>query len=482
MRNNMQSKSFKNYPLENEIIESLETLGYHQPTEVQELLLDMYAQKQDLVILSQTGSGKTAAFGIPLINDIEWIQRDIQALILVPTRELAQQVQKELFQIGRYKRLNVVSVYGKDSMKRQIADLGSRAHIVVGTPGRVMDHIERGTINLSKVETLVLDEADEMMNLGFHDSVTEIASALPMHRTIMLSATMNPKIESVISRSLRDPQIVEATAANTVENRIRQIGVVVDENYKMEGLVETMIANQVESSIIFCNRKHIVDDIYESLKAIGLSVQKLHGGMDQKSRSEVMKQFKDGKFRYLVATDVAARGLDIDNIQTIINYDLPDHVETFTHRIGRTARMDLEGVAISLITQKEVTKFRKDFAKDAEIINRKMLAVNELSTIRFKDMQKNKRTVIKEKVKYTDIVKLHIKSGKKQKLRAGDVVGAITSIEDISAQDIGVIQVLEESTYVEILNNKGKQVLKALASIQIKGKIRRVERALKNDN
>lgn len=478
----MHFKSFKNYPLETEIIESLDTLGYHQPTEVQELLLDVYSQKQDLVILSQTGSGKTAAFGIPLINEIEWSQRDIQALILVPTRELAQQVQKELFQIGRYKRLNVVSVFGKDSMKRQIADLGSRAHIVVGTPGRVMDHIQRGSINLSKVETLILDEADEMMNLGFHDSVTEIAGALPKHRTIMLSATMNPKIESVISRSLRDPQILEANSSNTVENRIRQIAVVVDENYKVEGLIESMIAHQVESSIIFCNRKHIVDEICDSLKDFGLSVQKLHGGMDQKSRSDVMKQFKEGKFRYLVATDVAARGLDIDNIQTIINFDLPDHSETFTHRIGRTARMDLEGVALSLVTQKELSRFRKDFASDAEVVNRKMLDVNELLTIRFRDMQKNKRTIIKEKVKYTDIVKLHIKSGKKQKLRAGDVVGAITSIEGIGAEDIGVIQVLEESTYVEILNKKGKQVLKALASIQIKGKVRRVERALKNDN
>lgn len=477
----MQLKSFKNYPLETEIIESLETLGYTQPTEVQEILLELYPQKQDLVILSQTGSGKTAAFGIPLINEIEWLHRDVQALVLVPTRELAQQVQKELFQIGRYKRLNVVSVYGKDSMKRQIADLNSRAHIVVGTPGRILDHIQRGSINLESVETLVLDEADEMMNLGFHDSVSEIASTLNKHRTIMLSATMNPKIESIISKTLRDPQIVEVAFENKVESRIQQIAVVVDENYKTDGLVETMIAHQVESSIIFCNRKHIVDEVTDSLKQFGLSVKKIHGGLDQKARTEIMKLFKEGKFRYLVATDVAARGLDIDNIQTIINYDLPDHLETFTHRVGRTARMDREGKAISLITQKELSRFRKDFVQDAEILNRKMLMVDELSTIRFKDMQKNNRKIIKEKVKYTDITKLHIKSGKKQKLRAGDVVGAITSIPDVSADDIGVIQVLEESTYVEILNNKGKAVLKALASIQIKGKLRRVERALKNE-
>lgn len=477
----MQLKSFKNYPLETEIIESLNTLGYHQPTEVQELMLDLYDQKQDLVILSQTGSGKTAAFGIPLINEIDWLNRDVQALILVPTRELAQQVQKELFQIGRYKRLNVVSVYGKDSMKRQIADLNSRAHIVVGTPGRILDHIDRKTIDLSKVTTLILDEADEMMNLGFHDSVKEIASSLKKHRTIMLSATMNTKIESIISGSLRSPQIVEVAVENEVASRIKHHAVVVDENYKNEALLESMIAYGVESAIIFCNRKHRVDEVTEMLKDYGVAVKKLHGGIDQKVRTEIMKQFKEGKFRYLVATDVAARGLDIDNIQTIINFDLPDHLETFTHRIGRTARMDREGVAITLVTQKEVTRYRKEFVEDSEIVNRKMLAVNEVATIRFRDLQKNKRTIIKEKVKYTDIIKLHIKSGKKQKLRAGDVVGAITSISNVNADDIGVIQVLEESTYVEILNNKGKEVLKALQNIQIKGKVRRVERAMKND-
>lgn len=471
----MEVKSFKNYPLATEIIESLDALGYQTPTEVQEVVLDLFEDKQDLVVLSQTGSGKTAAFGIPMINDIDWHVREIQALVLVPTRELAQQVQKELFQIGRYKRLNVVSVYGKDSMKRQVADLSQRAHIVVGTPGRILDHIANQTIDLSKVSLLVLDEADEMMNLGFQEPVSAIAGALPYHRTIMLSATMNPKIEAIITDALRAPQIVEVSAASDVAMRIEQRAIVVDKDHKLEALLTSLAAFNVESAIIFCNQKHTVDAVNEFLRNKGLDSQKLHGGMDQKSRTQTMSRFKQGAFRYLVATDVAARGLDIDNIQTIINYDIPDHVETYTHRIGRTARMDLEGVAISLVTRHERGKFRDEFFKGGSMTDVRALDLEAADFAGFMKMQKSKRTIIKAATQYDDIMKLHIKAGKNQKMRAGDVVGAITSVTGVLATDIGVIQVLEESTYVEILNNKGKQVLKQLQALPIKGKKRRVE-------
>ena len=471
----MEVKSFKNYPLATEIIESLDALGYQTPTEVQEVVLDLFEDKQDLVVLSQTGSGKTAAFGIPMINDIDWHVRDVQALVLVPTRELAQQVQKELFQIGRYKRLNVVSVFGKDSMKRQVADLSQRAHIVVGTPGRILDHIANETIDLSHVSLLVLDEADEMMNLGFQEPVTDIARSLPYHRTIMLSATMNPKIETIITKTLRAPQIVEVSATSDVKLRIDQRAVLVDVDHKMEALLTSLAAFSVESAIVFCNQKHTVDAVNEFLRSKGVDSRKLHGGMDQKSRTLTMNNFKQGVFRYLIATDVAARGLDIDNIQTIVNYDIPDHGETYTHRIGRTARMDLEGFAISLVTRHERAKFRDEFAKDATITDVRALDLQDADFHEFMKMQKSKRTMKKTATHYDDIMKLHIKAGKNQKMRAGDIVGSITAVSGVLATDIGVIQVLEESTYVEILNHKGKQVLKQLQELPIKGKKRRVE-------
>lgn len=477
----MHLKTFKEYPLSEDILKGVQNLGYESPTEVQQIVMDEYLNGGDTVVISQTGSGKTAAFGIPMMNSISWENRNIQALVLVPTRELAQQVQKELFNIGRYKRLNVVSIFGKDSMNRQISDLASRTHVVVGTPGRILDHIDRGTIDLSNVETLILDEADEMMNLGFYDSVIQISNILPKHRSIMLSATLSPKIENIISNVFIQPNIIEVTSEDLLKDRLHNEYVVVDENSKFDDLFKVMVSRKIESAIIFCNRRHRVDEVYNFLKIKNLSVNKIHGNMDQKERSQIMKDFKLGKFRYLVATDVASRGIDVDNVQSILNVDLPDHPETFVHRVGRTARFKENGNSITFIETKQVERFKRDYAPGADRLSYRQIEITDKKRLDFLSIQSIKRERKKADVKFEDIIKIHIKGGKNQKLRAGDVVGAITSISTVMSDDIGVIQVLDDSTYVEILHGKGKEVLKGLEKLPIKGKVRRVGIAYKVD-
>lgn len=339
--------------LEEVLLKSINLLGYAHATPVQEVAIPKLLEGCDLVIKSQTGSGKTAAFGIPILNQIVWEEREPQVLVLTPTRELAEQVKEEIFNLGRFKRIKVAAVYGKTPIRAQIKTLKERVHVVVGTPGRILDHLDRGTICLSKIKYFVLDEADEMLNMGFIEQIEDIISLLPSdHVTTLLSATIPERIANICEKYMKNPEFIE------IEDHIKKPSIDqwlydVQKSQKKSLLFDIITVVNPESCMIFCNTRNEVDAVSDALRKEGYPCDKLHGGMEQDDRTKVMRSFRKGDFRYLIATDVAARGIDIDNISLVVNYELPEEPEVYVHRIGRTGRKGDEGIAINLVSPSE---------------------------------------------------------------------------------------------------------------------------------
>lgn len=479
----MSQTNFEDFHLDKHIIKALSVLNYTSPTKVQKEVIPLLLNKKDCLVKSQTGSGKTAAFGIPLCQRLTWEERAPQALVLTPTRELATQIKEEIFNIGRYKRIKVEAVFGKSSYQSQVKTLKQRTHIVVATPGRLLDHIERGTIDLSKIRTVIIDEADEMLAMGFIEQVEQILTVLPSSRTTALfSATMPKEIMKLQHKMLKKPHYIEIETTEASKRKIAQEYIRVSDDEKSGALKDLFVVKNPDSSIIFCNTKLMVDRLTETLKHLGVHVNCLHGGMEQKDRSQTIQDFKRGYFRHLVATDVAARGIDVSDISLVVNYDIPDKVETYTHRIGRTARFENSGQALSLVNAKDSHLFETIYeAKEGQI---KEIARPDSKEVKghleaFYDKQNQKAELKKDKGYEfkDDIMKIHINAGKKTKMRPGDVVGALCNIEGMTADDIGVINLMDISTFVEILNGKGEMVLKQLQRMPIKGRVRRVSRS-----
>ncbi|NLL75436.1 MAG: DEAD/DEAH box helicase [Erysipelothrix sp.] len=464
-------------------LKSLEVLGYNEATEVQEKVIKSLLNNESLIVQSQTGSGKTAAFGIPIVEHIDWDNRLPQALVLAPTRELALQIQEEIFNIGRFKRLIVEAVFGRSSFEAQEKKLRGLCHVVVATPGRLIDHIERGTIDLSEVKTLIIDEADEMLDMGFIDQIKAVTKALPKDKTISLfSATMPDKIKELSQQIMKDAKFVKVEAVNAVDDRILQERYFVSQKQKMDALKEILILENPNSSIIFCNTKANVEMVADMLWGLGINVETLHGDMEQRDRTYVINEFKRAGFRYLVATDVAARGLDIDDIALVVNYDLPENTASYIHRIGRTARIEKMGKAISLVDDYE-TKYLTTILEDTQfqIDNMKRPSESMLESkkdaFNAKILRQPKRKQAKGDDFKNQITKLHINAGKKTKMRPVDLVGALCSIDGVEKDDIGVIGIVDVSTFVEILNGKGKLVLDTLQTMPIKGRVRKASLA-----
>lgn len=476
----MKDGSFNDYPLSPEVRKAIKLLHYESPTKVQELVIPAALDQKDIIVQSQTGSGKTAAFGIPVCELVAWEENKPQALVLTPTRELAIQVKEDLFNIGRFKRLKVVVIYGKTPFHYQEKELKQKTHIVVGTPGRLIDHLERGTLDTSQIRYLIIDEADEMLNMGFIEQIETIISTLPQERmTILLSATMSSDIKNLCDRYMEEPTYLEIEEANKAVDRIRQEKYNIAEIAKLDLLTDILIIENPDSCLIFCNTKQRVDDVFAELRKLNISCEKIHGGMEQRDRLHVMEDFKLGYFRYLVATDVAARGIDIESISMVINYDVPQESESYVHRIGRTGRRDKLGKAISFVNETD-DKYIKDIQDyiGKEIENKEIPQEKIVLEAKHQFWEKNHQLPeIKERKGSqlnTEIMKLHINAGKKTKMRPVDIVGTLCSIPGIGADDIGIINVLDVSTYVEILNNKGDVVWEELQSKPIKGRIRKV--------
>lgn len=350
----MNKANFSDYPLSSELLKAIGMLNFKNPTKVQEQVIPTVLEQKDVIVKSQTGSGKTAAFAIPICELIDWEENKPQALVLTPTRELAIQVKEDFFNIGRFKRLKVSAIYGKSPFYNQEKELKQKTHVVVGTPGRIIDHLEKETFDTSKIKYLVIDEADEMLNMGFIEQIQTIIDKLPKDRVTMLfSATMPGDIKTLCKKYMKTPLNVEVEEQNTAVDRISQERYDVEQIDKLKLLRDMMIVENPDSCMIFCNTKIKVDEVHNELAKLKYTCEKIHGGMEQNDRLRVMNDFKKGSFRYLVATDVAARGIDIDNITLVINYDIPEDGESYVHRIGRTGRIGNAGRAITFVAQEE---------------------------------------------------------------------------------------------------------------------------------
>lgn len=479
----MTNINFKDYKLSNEILKSLNMLNYKTPTKVQQEVIPVALENKDVLVKSQTGSGKTATFAIPLCELVDWDENKPQALILTPTRELAIQVKEDVFNIGRFKRIKVPALYGKSSFSLQAKELKQKTHIVVGTPGRTIDHIKEGNFITDNIKYLVLDEADEMLSMGFLEQVEEIISLLPKNRVTMLfSATMPDDINRLSKKYMKNQVTIEIEAKTLTVDRIQQDGYNIEETGKLNLLKDVTTIENPDSCVIFCNTQVKVESLYNELRKLKYPCDKIHGGMEQDERIKVMNNFKKGYFRYLIATDVAARGIDIDNITHVINYDVPVLRENYVHRIGRTGRAGKEGRAITFVMKSDERRMFEIYSYTGKELTMKMKPSKRL--VMSLKPEFDKKLEQRQKVKEDkgvnlsqEIMKIHINAGKKTKMRPVDIVGTLCSIEGMKAEDIGVISVLDISTYVEILNNKGEMVLKALQTKNIKGRPRKVTKA-----
>jgi ATP-dependent RNA helicase DeaD len=353
--------SFQDFPVSAQSRKAISEQGWDAPSEIQSLAIPALLDGEDVVGLAQTGSGKTAAFSIPLIEAMDRKGRGIQALVIVPTRELASQAADELKSLSRHEPVKPVVLCGGTSIKPQINALRGRAtKVAVGTPGRILDHLQRGTLDLRSVKYLVLDEADRMLDMGFAPDVGRILSHTPKSRqTALFSATMPKEIKGIVNRHMRSPKWVSVeTKAPTVDT-VEQIYYRVDGKEKTNALRALIASEERPLVMVFRRTKRGATNLHRQLERQGYKAGLLHGGKTQSQRTKALAAFNDGRTRILVATNVAARGLDIPNVSHVVNYDLPEDVETYVHRIGRTARAGKHGVAVSLIGEAEVREFRQ---------------------------------------------------------------------------------------------------------------------------
>ncbi|MCG3148144.1 MAG: ATP-dependent RNA helicase DeaD [Verrucomicrobiae bacterium] len=357
----MTPKLFSELGLSAELLKAIDKLGFEQASPIQAAAIPVLMQGHDIVGQSQTGSGKTAAFAVPAIEKVDAHDRAVQVLILCPTRELAVQVSEEVHKLAEFKRgIHALPVYGGQSYERQFHGLKQGAQIVIGTPGRVMDHMRRGTLRLEKIKTVILDEADVMLDMGFRDDIETILKDTPKERqTVFFSATMPPAIQQLIKKYARTPQAIRIQEKTMTVATVEQIYYEVDRRFKVELLTRLIDIHDFKLGVIFCNTKRMVDELVTHLNAQGYSAEGLHGDMGQPVRDRVMNKFRKSGLEFLVATDVAARGIDVDDVQVVFNYDLPYDPEDYLHRIGRTGRAGRSGRAIAFVSGREVFQIQQ---------------------------------------------------------------------------------------------------------------------------
>lgn len=471
---------FKQANLSKDIQITLEKLGFKEATEIQSVAIPPILEGRDVVAKSKTGSGKTLAFGIPICNNVSWDGRYPQALVLEPTRELAEQVREELFLVGRMKRLKIPALFGGFPIHKQIQTLRQKTHIVVGTPGRTLDHIRRETLVLDDIKYVVIDEADLMLDMGFMEDVSLILSAIPGEVQLLLSsATLEDKILKLTEEYMNQPLFIQLDTEEMIPEDITQLIYASDKEQKFQNLQKLLKFHNPEIGIIFCGTKEMVAVLQQMLKREGIYAMVLHGNQDQRERLESIKQFTQGKSRMLIATDLASRGIDFSKITHVFNYDFPTGKETYVHRIGRTGRNQNSGHAISIVTEDDMKMLRMvEEYTEQELISQEVPEVTKEQDDAFRKKQKIPLKIQKdrEKALKKDITKIAIGGGRKSKIRTIDIVGCICNIDSISNDDIGIIDIRDSITYVEILNGKGNTVVTTLQTKPIKGKVRKVSK------
>jgi len=453
----MTQSSFSSLGLIPNLLGNLESLGFSSMTAIQSQSLPMILAGQDVIAQGQTGSGKTAAFGLGLLNKLDPSLFKVQSLVLCPTRELAEQVSEDLRRLARaIPNVKILTLYGGTPIKAQASSLEKGAHIVVGTPGRIEDHLVKASLPLDCLTTFVLDEADRMLDMGFQKTLDAIVEQVPEQRqTLLFSATFPAGIQEMAERITRTAQMVKvAPILDAV--RIDQAFFEIDnEPHRMQALQLLLLEEGAKQCVVFCNTRADAQSVAGSLKSAGFSAAALHGDMDQKDRDQTLIRFSNGSIIVLVATDVAARGLDIDSLDVVFNYHLPRELMVYTHRIGRTGRAGAKGKAYALFQASE--KFR---VKQLEAYLDKQIKPQELPP----------KEALGQAPPRPIMSTLRIEGGKKQKLRPGDMVGALTKGDGLSGNQIGKIQIMDHWAYVAIEREVAKTGLQKINNGKIKGK------------
>lgn len=443
---------FESLNLPPEQLKNLSDLGYQTMTDIQRLALPSILEGKDVIGQSKTGSGKTAAFGLGVLNSINPRFHGVQTLILCPTRELADQVANDLRTLARViPNVKILTLCGGTPLAPQRASLEYGAHIVVGTPGRIEDHLSRSNLDLSQAETFVLDEADRMLDMGFQPAIEAIINHLPKSRqTLLFSATFPDSIETMSRRIMNNPLTVKVESSHA-QTSIEQLFYKVDD--RMGALRDLLLHFRPTSSVIFCNTKKETQEICDELNRFGFSCIALHGDLDQKNREKALVQFSNKSVSIMVATDVAARGLDIDALDAVINYQLAHDPEVHVHRVGRTGRASNKGKAISLFTDKEQYKVERLY-----------------DALSLKSQEKALPTPKSQTVFKPEFSTVQIDGGKKQKLRAGDILGALTRSDQINGSDIGKINIFDFTSFVGVKRKVVNQALEIINQGKMKGR------------
>lgn len=527
---NMEITKFDELGLCTEIQKAIKYMGFEEPSPIQRKAIPVMMSGRDLIGQAQTGTGKTAAFGIPMLEKINPRNKKIQGIVLCPTRELAIQVADEIRNLARYMHsIKVVPIYGGQDIVKQIRSLKSGAQLVIGTPGRVMDHMRRKTIKLTDVNTVILDEADEMLNMGFREDIETILEGIPQeHQTVLFSATMPKPILDITRRFQKDAEVIKVVKKELTVSNIEQFYYEVKPKNKEEVLSRLLDIYSPKLSVIFCNTKKQVDLLVTALLGRGYFAAGLHGDMKQAQRDRVMDGFRSGKTDILVATDVAARGIDVDDVEAVFNYDLPQDDEYYVHRIGRTGRAGRVGRSFSFVSGKEVYKLKEiqRYCK-TKIYAQKVPSLDDVANTKMEKIldevdqvidQEDLTTMINaiesklngsdytamdiaaaflkmhtgmlptdetpEEIDFGDtgaeepgMVRLFINIGKKQKAKPGDILGALAGETGMPGKLIGTIDMFDKYTFVEVPREYAKEVLHAMQNAKIKGKSIAIEPA-----
>lgn len=526
----METMKFEELGLFPEIEKAVSYMGFEEASPIQAKAIPAMISGRDIIGQAQTGTGKTAAFGIPLLQKIDIKNKKLQAIVLCPTRELAIQVADEIRNLAKYLHgIKVLPIYGGQDIVKQIRSLKSGTQLIIGTPGRVMDHMRRKTLKMDDVHTVVLDEADEMLNMGFREDIETILSGVPEERqTVLFSATMPKPILEITKKFQKDAEVIKVTKKELTVPNIEQFYYDVKPKNKEEVLSRLLDLYSPRLSVVFCNTKKQVDLLVNALIGRGYFAAGLHGDMKQAQRDRVMQSFRKGRTDILVATDVAARGIDVDDIEAVFNYDLPQDDEYYVHRIGRTGRAGREGRAFTFASGRELYKLKEiqRYCK-TKIYAQKVPSLNDVANTKMENILENVDSVIErenlslmidaidEKVNNSDyttldlaaallkmymgmvqeepdeevvdfgdtgaeepgMVRLFINIGKKQRVRPGDILGAIAGESGMPGKLIGSIDMFDKYTFVEVPREYAKDVLNAMKTAKIKGNTIAIEPA-----
>jgi ATP-dependent RNA helicase DeaD len=520
--------TFEELGLGDALLKSIKDVGYEEPTPIQIKTIPVMLTGVDLIAQAQTGSGKTAAFGMPIIEAIEPRNRQVQALILCPTRELAIQVAEALHKYGRHKDVETLPIYGGQPYERQFRGLQRGPQIVVGTPGRVMDHMRRNTLNLESTRIFVLDEADEMLDMGFIEDIEWILEQVPEERQMALfSATMPPRIAQLARRYMQEPERITVVGKEMTVPETRQTYYEVPRSRKVDALTRILDAETPSSAMIFCRTKHGVDELGEALLARGYQVETIHGDLSQVQRDRVMRRFRTGQADILIATDVAARGLDIPDVSHVVNFDIPESAEAYVHRIGRTGRAGRAGEAVTLVSPKE-TRWLRQIARitRADIEPKRLPTMADVAERRREAMKQQILEVMADEDGFspylstvddlatdhdvaevaaallklyaeetgratpdnqkeddlatfssaqagrgeTGMTRLFFNIGRNQGARPQDFVGAIANEANIPGRSIGAIDILDTYSFVDVPSDVVDRVIQAVTDSGVKGR------------